>query len=88
MAQILAYSTAKRQLLALVRKYNQASKGNELNIIFEKLQEEPNRISYTLHMKNPSDKAWEIRRVVSFLSGDIQLDFTMMVNYMDQQLGV
>ena len=86
--KLLNYSTAKRQLLALVRKYNQASVhslGFELDITFDN-QEEPNRIAYTLKMQNTLCNAWEIRTVNSSLLIDLHADFTAMVNFMENQL--
>ena len=81
------FATAKRQLKALVRKYNQASTdllGFQLNIEVDK-QEEPHIISYTLILKNTS--SWEIRRVTSTLLVDPQIDFVKTVKQMDMKLG-
>ena len=81
------FATAKRQLNALVRKYNQASTnilGFQLNIAVDK-QEEPHTISYTLILKN--NNSWEIRRVTSTLLVDPQIDFVKTVKQMDMKLG-
>ena len=70
----VTFAAAKRQLNALVRKYNQASTnvlGFQLNISIDK-QEEPHIISYTLILKNTS---WKIRRVTSTLLVDPKIDF-------------
>ena len=83
----VTFAAAKRQLNALVRKYNQASTnelGFQLNIAIDK-QEEPHIISYTLIMKNSS--SWEIRRVTSTLLVDPQIDFVRTVKQMDIKLG-
>ena len=83
----VTFATAKRQLKALVRKYNQASTdvlGFQLNITIDK-QEEPHIISYTLILKNNS--SWEIRRVTSTLLVDPQIDFVKTVKQMDMKLG-
>ena len=83
----VSFATAKRQLNALVRKYNQASTnilGFQLNIAVDK-QEEPHTISYTLILKN--NNSWEIRRVTSTLLVDPQIDFVKTVKQMDMKLG-
>ena len=83
----VTFAAAKRQLNALVRKYNQASTdvlGFQLNISIDK-QEEPHIISYTLILKNTS--SWEIRRVTSTLLVDPQIDFVKTVKQMDLELG-
>ena len=83
----VTFATAKRQLNALVRKYNQASTnllGFQLNIEVDK-QEEPHIISYTLILKN--NNSWEIRRVTSTLLVDPQNDFVKTVTEMDMKLG-
>ena len=52
----VTFAAAKRQLTALVRKYNQASTqqlGFQLHIAID-IQEEPHIISYTLILKNSS----------------------------------
>ena len=77
------FAAAKRQLHALVRKYNQAS-GFQLHISIDQ-QEEPHIISYTLILKNSS--SWEIRRVTSTLLVDPQIDFVRTVRQMDMKLG-
>ena len=77
------FTAAKRQLNALVRKYNQASRF-QLHIAIDK-QEEPHIISYTLILKNSS--SWEIRRVTSTLLVDPQIDFVRTVKQMDIKLG-
>ena len=84
----LSHSAAKRQLNALVRKYNQASSsfmGNELHIKIDSDQL-PESIIYTLIMKHPSNKSWEIRRVTTDLHMSLQHDFTQMVCYMQDRL--
>ena len=81
------FATAKRQLNALVRKYNQASinvLGFQLDITVDK-QEEPHIISYTLILKN--NNSWLIRRVTSTLLVDPQIDFVKNVKNMDMKLG-
>ena len=81
------FAAAKRQLHALVRKYNQASTnelGFQLHIAIDK-QEEPHIISYTLILKNSS--SWEIRRVTSTLLVDPQIDFVKTVKQMDMNWG-
>ena len=81
------FAAAKRQLHALVRKYNQASTnelGFQLHISIDQ-QEEPHIISYTLILKNSS--SWEIRRVTSTLLVDPQIDFVRTVKQMDMKLG-
>ena len=83
----VTFAAAKRQLNALVRKYNQASTdvlGFQLNIAIDK-QEEPDIISYTLILKNSS--SWEIRRVTSTLLVDPQIDFVRTVKQMDMKIG-
>ena len=83
----VTFAAAKRQLHALVRKYNQASTnalGFQLHIAIDQ-QEEPHIISYTLILKNSS--SWEIRRVTSTLLVDPQLDFVRTVKQMDMKLG-
>ena len=84
----ISHATAKRQLNALVRKFNQAStniKGNELDIMFDEDQI-PDSITYTLIMKHPSKPAWEVRRVTTELHMDLQYDYITMVQYMDERL--
>ena len=78
----VTFAAAKRQLNALVRKYNQAST-DVLGVPIDK-QEEPHIISYTLILKNNS---WEIRRVTSTLLVDPQIDFVRTVKQMDLKLG-
>ena len=83
----VTFAAAKRQLNALVRKYNQASTnelGFQLHIAIDK-QEEPHIISYTLILKNSS--SWEIRRVTSTLLVDPQIDFVRTVKQIDMKLG-
>ena len=83
----MTFAAAKRQLNALVKKYNQASTdalGFQLNITIDK-QEEPHIISYTLILKNYS--LWEIRRVTSTLLVDPQIDLIRTVKQMDMKLG-
>ena len=83
----VTFAAAKRQLNALVRKYNQASTnelGFQLNFAIDK-QEEPHLISYTLILKNSS--SWEIRRVTSTLLVDPQIDFVRTAKQMDMKLG-
>ena len=83
----ITFAAAKRQLNALVRKYNQASTDVlwfQLNITVDK-QEELHIISYTLILKNNS--SWEIRRVTSTLLVDPQIDFVRTVKHMDMKLG-
>ena len=83
----VSFATAKRQLHALVRKYNQASinvLGFQLDIAVDK-QEEPHIISYTLILKN--NNSWEVRRVTSTLLVDPQIDFVKNVKNMDMKLG-
>ena len=83
----VTFATAKRQLNALVRKYNQASTntlGFQLHMSIDK-QEEPHVISYTLILKNTS--SWQIRRVTSTLLVDPQIDFVKTVKQMDLELG-
>ena len=84
----VTFAAAKRQLNALVRKYNQASTnelvGLQLHIAIDK-QEEPHIISYTLILKNSS--SWEIRRVTSTLLVNPQIDFVRTVKQMDMKLG-
>ena len=83
----VTFAAAKRQLNALVRKYNQASThllGFQLSISIDK-QEEPHIISYTLILKKNS--SWEIRRVTSILLVDPQINFVKTVKQMDVKLG-
>ena len=64
----VTFAAAKRQLNALVRKYNQASTdelGFQLNIAIDK-QEEPHIISYTLILKK------------QFFMGDQKSDFNII----------
>ena len=82
----VTFAAAKRQLYALVRKYNQASTqqlGFQLHIAID--IQEPHIISYTLILKNSS--SWEIRRVTSTLLVDPQIDFVRTVKQMDMKLG-
>ena len=82
----VTFAAAKRQLHALVRKYNQASTnalGFQLHIAID--QQEPHIISYPLILKNSS--SWEIRRVTSTLLVDPQTDFVRTVKQMDMKLG-
>ena len=84
----ITHSVAKRQLHALVRKYNQATRTNlgfKLDIKTDN-QDETHVITYTLIMKNHVEDAWEVRRISSSLLVSLQPDFTKMVNYMDEQL--
>ena len=85
---VLAFSTATRQLNALVRKYNQAtrtSQGFRLDIKIDK-QEQLYEITYTLLLRNYSEDAWEVRISFSLLLHNLQQDFTQMVHYMDDHL--
>ena len=43
-------------------------------------------INYTLIMKNHFVVAWEVRRISSMLSDDIQVAFTQKVTYMEDRL--
>ena len=64
----VTFAAAKRQLTALVRKYNQASTqqlGFQLHIAIDK-QEEPHIISYTLILKK------------QFFMGDQKSDFNII----------
>ena len=86
---VLAFSTATRQLNALVRKYNQAtrtSQGFRLDIKIDK-QEKLYGITFTLLLRNHSEDAWEVRRISSsLLLHNLQQDFIQMVHYMDDHL--
>ena len=85
---IITYSVAKRQLNALVRKYNQGTKinfGFNLTISVDDY-DTPDMINYTLIMKNHFEDAWEVRRISSMLSDDIQVAFTQKVTYMEDRL--
>ena len=84
----MTYSTAKRQLTALVRKYNQGTRTNlhfNLTISIDDC-DTPQMISYTLIMKNNLEDAWEVRRIYSSLCDDIQAEFTQKVTNMEFNL--
>lgn len=88
--KILTYNTAVRQLNALLRKYNQTVKTNsqpafKLSIHIDQ-DNQPDIISYTLIMKNHFEDAWEVRRVHSILTSEIQSEFTDMVTKMEHNL--
>lgn len=89
-ATFVSFNSAKRQLQALVRKYNQASVnslGYKLEIIFgNNHQEYPSIISYTMTMKNIHTNIWEVRRITSALLGDVEQDFRSMVTFMEDKL--
>ena len=73
---VITYSAATRQLQALVRKYNQATRTNQgytLTIAIDKYNS-PQVITYTLIMKNDIEDTWEVRRISSTLNNDIQTD--------------
>ena len=86
----LLHQTAAQHLIALIRKYNQASVntvGNVLTIYID--DEQPLKcIAYTLQLRHPSDKAWEIRRVNTSLEipKKLQSDFIAMTMYMETNL--
>ena len=85
---VITYSAATRQLQALVRKYNQATRTNQgytLTIAIDKYNT-LQVITYTLIMKNDLDDTWEVRRISSTLNNDIQTDFTEMVTCMEVSL--
>ena len=85
---VMTYGVAKRQLNALVRKYNQATKtqyGFGLTISIDDY-DAPQMINYTLIMKNRLEDAWEVRRISSMLHDDIQLAFIEKVIFMEENL--
>ena len=84
----VTHASAKRQVQALVRKYNQATAdtlGYKLEISFDK-QESTGHITYTLMMKNINTNHWQVRRVTSSLLSNLQVDFTSMVTFMETNL--